>query len=119
MQIGLMDILNGLHPDWKMPNHPSTPKRTLCRARRIALENGLHYVYTGNVHDAEGGSTWCHACGEMLIGRDWYVLSDWSLDEQGRCRSCGARCAGVFDGPPGNWGARRQPVRLSDFELSA
>jgi pyruvate formate lyase activating enzyme len=103
------------HPDYKMLETPPTPPATLARARRIALANGLRHVYTGNVHDREGGSTWCHGCGQRLIGRDWYVLSEWNLTPEGACNRCGARCAGVFDGPPGRWGARRLPVRLRDF----
>jgi pyruvate formate lyase activating enzyme len=103
------------HPDWKMLDTPSTPAATLTRARQIALDQGLHYVYTGNVHDRDGGSTYCHGCGERLIGRDWYVLSDWNLDASGHCRSCGEVCAGHFEPSPGDWGARRLPVRLRDF----
>ncbi len=102
------------HPDWKMTDKPSTPATTLLRARRIALDTGLRHVYTGNVHDKAGGSTYCHVCGETLVGRDWYVLSDWRLDPDGRCQACGARCAGVFEARPGDWGARRLPVRLGD-----
>jgi hypothetical protein len=45
------------HPDFKMRDRPPTPPQTLTRARRIALDNGLHYAYTGNVHDPEGQST--------------------------------------------------------------
>jgi pyruvate formate lyase activating enzyme len=98
------------HPDWKMLDKPPTPPATLTRARRIALRNGLRYVYTGNVHDEAGGSTYCHGCGQRLIGRDWYEITEWRLDEGGRCGHCGAACAGVFDGPAGAWGARRLPV---------
>jgi pyruvate formate lyase activating enzyme len=101
------------HPDWKMRDKQSTPSATLFRARQIAIENGLRYVYTGNVHDFEGQSTYCHQCGEILIGRDWYRLSTWNLDDRGACRSCGTRCAGVFEPSPGTWGPRRQPVRLT------
>jgi pyruvate formate lyase activating enzyme len=103
------------HPDYRMREVPPTPPSTLRRARDAALKRGLRYVYTGNVHDEEGQSTWCHGCGAKLIGRDWYVLTAWALDGDGRCRACGTPCAGVFDGPPGDWGARRQPVRLADF----
>jgi pyruvate formate lyase activating enzyme len=103
------------HPDFKMMDKPRTPASTLTRARAIARRHGLRYVYTGNVHDEEGQSTVCHACGETLIGRDWYTLTAWNLDAAGCCRSCGARCAGVFEAEPGAWGARRQPVRLADF----
>jgi pyruvate formate lyase activating enzyme len=101
------------HPDWKMLDVPATPAATLTRARSIALENGVRYAYTGNVHDAAGGSTYCHHCGSLLIERDWYRLGRWNLDGSGACRSCGTRMAGVIDGPPGTWGARRLPVRLN------
>ncbi len=100
------------HPDYKMRNTPRTPPSTLARARRIALEQGVRYAYTGNIYDEDGGSTYCHACGEKLIGRNWYVLGDWQLDENGRCQTCGAPCAGHFQAQPGTWGARRLPVRL-------
>ncbi len=103
------------HPDWKMMDTPHTPAATLARARRIALEAGLRYVYTGNVHDRAGGSTYCHACGGLLIERDWYALGAWNLTDDGKCRKCGAPCAGAFEGPPGAWGPRRLPVRLRDF----
>jgi pyruvate formate lyase activating enzyme len=101
------------HPDYKMLDVPSTPPSTLSRARAIAMKNGVRYAYTGNVHDQAGGSTYCHGCGATLIGRDWFTLKQWGLDEAGACRACGATCAGVFDPKPGRWGARRLPVRLS------
>ncbi|MGI9284290.1 MAG: AmmeMemoRadiSam system radical SAM enzyme [Pseudomonadales bacterium] len=100
------------HPDWKMRDTRPTPGSTLYKARDIALGNGLHYVYTGNVHDAKGGSTYCSACGELLVERDWYVLGHWGLDAAGNCRACGTGIPGHFDEGPGTWGARRQPVRL-------
>jgi len=103
------------HPDWKMRDVPPTPPSTLTRARQIALKNGVRYAYTGNVHDEAGGSTYCHQCGATLIGRDWYDITAWNLDAQGKCRSCGTACAGVFEATHGNWGAKRQPVRLRDF----
>jgi len=101
------------HPDWKMRDVPPTPPATLTRARNIALRNGLNYIYTGNVHDAEGGSTWCSGCGALLIGRDWYELTAWELTETGACRQCENMCPGVFEAKPGLWGARRMPIRLS------
>ncbi len=103
------------HPDYKMLDKPRTPALTLTRAREIARGRGVRHVYTGNVHDRAGQSTYCHGCGATLIGRDWYVLSAWNLTDDGRCRRCGARCPGVFNGSPGRWGARRLPVRLADF----
>jgi pyruvate formate lyase activating enzyme len=101
------------HPDFKMLDRPPTPAETLTRARRIALANGVRYAYTGNVHDPEGQSTYCHACGGLLIERDWYELGAWNLDSAGRCRRCGTPCAGVFEERPGRWGARRLPVAVA------
>jgi pyruvate formate lyase activating enzyme len=72
----------------------------------------LRFVYTGNVHDREGGSTWCPGCGTCVIERDWYQLGSWQLTESGACRNCGTQIPGVFAGVPGNWGARRVAVRL-------
>jgi pyruvate formate lyase activating enzyme len=103
------------HPDYKMMATPPTPPSTLTRAREIATKNGVRYAYTGNVHDERGGSTYCHSCGTKLIGRDWYVLTTWQLTEDGRCKSCGTPCAGIFEGNPGAWGARRRPVRLANY----
>ena len=103
------------HPDYRLLDAPPTPPATLALARRIAMEKGLRYVYTGNVHDDTGQSTWCHHCGQKLIGRDWYVLSDWNLTPECTCNRCGTPCAGVFAAQPGKWGARRQPVRLANY----
>ncbi len=103
------------HPDFKMMDRPPTPPATLSRARRIAVANGLRYVYTGNVHDEAGGSTYCHGCGERVVGRDWYQLTSWHLRAEGQCEFCGTPCAGRFEGRHGHWGARRLPVRLRDF----
>jgi len=108
---------SAFHPDYKMMDVPQTPKETLIRAREIAMNNGVRYAYTGNVHNQAGDSTYCHQCGTKLIGRDWYQLSEWNLDGQGNCKSCGTTCAGVFEESPGQWGPRRQPVHLADFAI--
>ena len=105
---------SAFHPDWKMCDTPNTPPDTLIRARTIAHDHGLRYVYLGNIHSHEGSSTYCHGCGEILIGRDWYKLSDWELSEDARCKKCGMPCPGLFDSKPGTWGRKRQPVRLSE-----
>ncbi len=104
------------HPDWKMMDHPPTPPATLARARDIALKNGLHFAYTGNVYDPRGNSTWCPDCGQELIGRDGYVLGTWNLTADGRCNRCGRPIPGVFEARPGTWGARRLPVRLAAYD---
>ncbi len=104
---------SAFHPDWKMTDVPPTPLSSLVRARDIALKNGIRYAYTGNVDNRSGDTTWCHHCGEPLIGRDWYELTAWNLDESGRCAACGTPCAGVFEASPGTWGRRRRPVHLA------
>ena len=103
---------SAFHPDFRMLETPATPPETLTRARQIAQSNGVRYAYTGNVHDRVGDTTFCHSCGNALIVRDWYQLKEWHLTDEGHCQNCGTACAGVFDGSPGNWGARRQPVVL-------
>ncbi len=103
---------SAFHPSWKMTDVEPTPPATLTRARDIALAAGLHYVYTGNVHDPRGGSTFCANCGALVIGRDWYELTAWNLDPEGRCQQCGSVCAGVFEAAPGAWGRRQMPVHI-------
>jgi pyruvate formate lyase activating enzyme len=98
------------HPDWRMREVPATPASTLKRARDIAQAAGLRYVYTGNVRDEAGQSTYCHACGERVIGRDGYTITSWGLDAEERCASCGETCAGTFAAAPGTGGARRAPL---------
>jgi len=100
------------HPDWKMRDVPATPVSTVRRARRIALGEGIRYVYTGNVHDLEGGTTLCHGCGAQIIERDGYDIRYWGLDDEGRCAACRTPCAGVFEPRPGHWGSRRQAIRF-------
>lgn len=98
------------HPDFRMMDKARTPPESLHRARRIALKNGVRHVYVGNIHDEAAQSTWCHGCGTKVIGRDWHRLSDWRLDHRGACVNCGTQLPGRFEGPPGDWGRRRQRV---------
>jgi pyruvate formate lyase activating enzyme len=107
------------HPDFRMRDVEPTPPATLRRAREIALANGVRHAYTGNVHDADGGSTRCPSCGETVIARDWYELGRYDLTDDGRCGYCDTPVAGRFDGPAGGWGSRRLPVRLAAFERAA
>lgn len=95
-----------------MQDKQCTPIASLLTAREIAIKNGVHYAYVGNVHDKAADSTYCYNCGQLLIGRDWYQLSDWNLTESGACISCGTQCAGHFAAKPGDWGARRQAVHI-------
>ena len=100
------------HPDWKMMDVPSTPHQTLKMARDVAISKGLKHVYTGNVHDKKGASTYCSQCGHLLIERDWYELGEWNLNPDGQCKHCSTPCAGLFEESPGRWGRKRVPVRF-------
>jgi pyruvate formate lyase activating enzyme len=103
---------SGFHPDFKMRDTPRMTRAQLRHARRIALEYGLHYVYTGNVHDLDGDATFCPGCNHRVIQRSWYNLEEWVLD-RGHCASCGTAIAGVFDERPGDWGSRREPIGIT------
>jgi len=105
---------SAFHPDFKMLNVPRTPSSTLTRAREQALALGIHHVFTGNVHDAAGQSTFCASCNQLLIERNWYDLGRWNLDADGCCRFCGARLSGRFASAPGRWGARRKRVFIKN-----
>lgn len=87
------------------------PTDTTAGARSIAWQKGLRFVYTGNVHNREGGSTHYAECGALVIERNWYSLGSYALTDGGRRQACGARLS-VFAGRPGSWGPRRLPVRL-------
>jgi pyruvate formate lyase activating enzyme len=106
---------SAFHPDYRMLDVPPTPPATLTRARRIAREAGIHHVYVGNVHDEAGSSTYCSKCDEKLVGRDWYVMTEWNLTADGRCRKCGEKLPGRIEARPGSWGARRQLVNMRNF----
>jgi pyruvate formate lyase activating enzyme len=103
---------SAFHPDFKMRDIPPTPPETLSRAREISKKHGIHHVYTGNVHDPKGQSTFCASCDQLLIERDWYQLGKWNLDADGKCNSCGTPLAGRFAAKKGTWGARRLPVHI-------
>jgi len=104
---------SAFHPDYKMPDVPATPATTLSRARNIALQQGLQYVYTGNVHNQEGDTTFCPACHAKLIERDWYQINQYCLTESGVCPDCGTQIAGRFDVLAGNFGRRRIPIAIN------
>ncbi len=104
---------SAFHPDFKMRDVPRTPPSTLTTARQIALDEGLHFSYTGNVHDTEGDTTFCRNCGEALIVRDWYNLHLWNLDATGACPTCQTILAGHLEAVPGDWGSRRLPIQIA------
>jgi len=101
------------HPDWKMTDIPPTPAATLTRAREIGQLAGLNYVYTGNVHDSAGGSTYCPSCEKPVIGRDWYRIDGYHVSVDGRCEHCATPIAGRFGKFERPFGPRRIPVRLA------
>jgi pyruvate formate lyase activating enzyme len=105
---------SAFHPDYKLVDVPPTPAPTLTRARDIALRNGLHYVYTGNVHDTDGGTTHCPSCQAALIVRDWYRIDDYRLTDDGRCPDCQTQIAGHFErfDLRRQFGNRRVPVAI-------
>ncbi len=103
---------SAFHPDFKMLKVPPTPTATLQRARARALQEGLRYVYVGNVHDLDGDATYCPGCGQAVIARDWYEILDYRLDAKGCCPSCGTAVAGCFADRPGHFGRRRLRVAV-------
>jgi pyruvate formate lyase activating enzyme len=106
---------SAFHPDYKMPDTPATPASTLIRARNIAIEQGLQYVYTGNVHHQEGDTTFCPGCKAELIVRDWYQINQYHLTEEGRCPTCSKPIAGCFDSMAGNFGRKRIPISIREY----
>jgi len=100
------------HPDFKMKDHGHTSRQTLLRARRIALEKGLHFVYVGNVHDAEASATYCPSCKKLLIERDWHQVGAYRLDETGACGFCGEKIPGRFGKGKGDWHGFRRLIRF-------
>ncbi|HUW39306.1 MAG TPA: AmmeMemoRadiSam system radical SAM enzyme [Rhodocyclaceae bacterium] len=104
---------SAFHPDYKLLDAPPTPKETLSNARRIAQDAGLHYVYTGNIHDVEGDTTFCPGCKKAVIERDWYEILHYELTDDGRCKACGTAIAGRYGHYGKPFGSRRIPVRMA------
>jgi pyruvate formate lyase activating enzyme len=84
--------LSRFFPNYRMLDRPPTPVGTLERAQQIGLEEGLHYVYLGNV--AGESNTICHECGQMLIRRCGYWIAENHVQDGG-CPTCGKAVAGV------------------------
>lgn len=86
---------SAFHPAHRMLDRPRTPAATLQRARALALERGLAFVYTGNINDEEGGSTNCPQCNGQLIERAGFqVLRNRVC--KGHCPDCRAPVPGRF-----------------------
>lgn len=106
---------SAFHPDYKMSDIPPTPPATLIRARNIAINAGLQYVYTGNVHNLEGDTTFCPNCHTPLIVRDWYQINQYLLTGNGRCPNCATVIAGRFAEKAGNFGRKRIPIAITPY----
>jgi len=88
--------LSAFHPSNRMSDTAPTPPLTLRRAREIALDQGLSFVYTGNITDQEGSTTYCPNCGQALVGRRGFRVAEMHLTNDGTCQYC--------DTPiPGRW----------------
>jgi len=100
------------HPDYRLLDSSATPADTCRRARRQALERGLKYVYTGNIPDPDGQTTYCPQCGSAVIRRHGYRITGWQIDAT-HCRVCSAEIAGRFAAQgPSHFGPRRLPVGI-------
>jgi pyruvate formate lyase activating enzyme len=106
---------SAFHPDYKMPDIPPTPRATLIHAREIGIREGLHYVYTGNVHNIKGDTTFCPDCKAPLIVRDWYQINQYRLTEDGRCPDCKTLIAGRFAPIAEHFGRRRIPITIGAY----
>lgn len=84
------------HPDFKMTDKEKTPSSTLKKARQIALNTGIKFCYTGNVHDIEGQTTFCPNCNSILLKRDWHDVLKYNLKDD-ECPGCGTRIPGRFE----------------------
>jgi pyruvate formate lyase activating enzyme len=83
------------YPKYKLKNLPPTPIATLEKARNIALDVGLHYIYMGNVPGHEGENTFCPSCHKVLIRRLGYQIFENHIQE-GKCSYCGHPIAGFW-----------------------
>ncbi len=83
------------HPVYRVKNLPRTPVQTVERARKVALDAGVRYVYIGNVPFNDGENTFCHACGKRLIQRRGFLVRE-NLIEGGACPGCKTKIPGVW-----------------------
>ncbi|HEV8384975.1 MAG TPA: AmmeMemoRadiSam system radical SAM enzyme [Candidatus Acidoferrales bacterium] len=95
------------HPDFKLRDKPNTPPATLHKARQIAREVGLHYVYEGNIF-SDGAHTLCPKCGTALILRSWHNVLENNLTN-GCCPQCGHAV-------PGRWKNPHRSTPLKTYE---
>ena len=82
-------------PSYQLTDIEATPINTLIKARAIAQEAGIKYVYLGNVPELKGENTFCPSCHKLLIDRQGYEVKEIHI-LQGKCEYCGYKIAGVF-----------------------
>ncbi len=85
------------YPRYQLLTRPATPVETLRTAYRIGKEEGLKYVYTGNVPGEEGENTYCWQCGALLIERYGFMVNTFRITEKGACPECGTKIDGVWE----------------------
>jgi pyruvate formate lyase activating enzyme len=78
-----------------MRHLPPTSAQTLDMARQIALDEGLHYVYIGNILSDQGQNTYCPSCKSLLIERSGYTIMQNRISRAG-CPDCGRKIYGVW-----------------------
>jgi len=86
-------------PHYKMTHTAPTPMQTIEAAVRIGEEEGIRFIYCGNVRDDRRESTWCRHCGALLIRRAGYTILQYEIGPDGACPSCGGICPGVWSNP--------------------
>ena len=76
------------HPDYKMMEYPSTPIETLEKHYQIAKDQGLKYVYLGNVPGHKWEHTYCSECNRIVVNRYGFKIREWNLDKNNCCKFC-------------------------------
>ncbi|MDX1948008.1 MAG: AmmeMemoRadiSam system radical SAM enzyme [Pirellulaceae bacterium] len=104
------------HPDFRLTDRERTPPETLLAAYEVAQRAGLRFAYVGNIRSPREQSTWCPSCRGLLIERAGYEIGAYHL-RGNACGHCGAKIAGHYAAAPGTWGSRRQPVRISQYDV--
>ncbi len=84
------------HPMYKLKQLPATPLSDLEKAKRIAMESGLKYVYIGNVPNTDAENTYCPNCKKILIERRGYHVAQNNISNNNTCKFCGEKIAGVW-----------------------
>ncbi len=102
------------HPDYQLRNLPATPQETLEQVWNIAREQGVRYAYVGNLPGHPGNNTSCHHCGELIIARQGFWVTEYHIIE-GKCQFCGTAIPGVWhDGAVRQDGGSPAPWEKTD-----